>query len=137
MVPGGGTALLQVAAEAVVGLEGLSEGARRGARLLQIALAQPLAAIAVNCGLDPDTVIARVKGGNRGIGLDARRGEYADMMAEGIIDPVKVSISAIRNASSVAALILTTQTLIAKRPEYIDPTAGPALGGGAEKLGRA
>jgi chaperonin GroEL len=137
VVPGGGTALLQVAGEAVVGLDGLSDSARRGARLLQTALAQPLSAIAVNCGLDPEMVVARVQGGNRGIGLDARRGGFTDMMAAGIIDPVKVSISAVRNASSVAALILTTQTLIAKKPDYSDPTAGPALGGGAEKLGRA
>ena len=137
VVAGGGTALLQVAGEAVTGLDGLSESARRGAALLQTALAQPLAAIAGNCGLDPATVIARVQGGNRGTGLDARRGFYADMVEAGIIDPVKVSISAIRNASSVAALILTTQTLIAKKPDYTDPTAGPALGGGAEKLGRA
>jgi chaperonin GroEL len=50
---------------------------------------------------------------------------------------VAVCIAALRNAASVAALILTTQTLIAKKPDYVDPTAGPALGGGAEKLGRA
>jgi chaperonin GroEL len=60
-----------------------------------------------------------------------------DMVASGIVDPVKVSISAVRNAVSVAALILTTQTLIAKKPDTTDPTAGPAMGGGAEKLGRA
>jgi len=137
VVPGGGTALLQAAAAAVSGIEGLSESARRGARLLQTALRQPLAAIAVNCGLDPEAVLSRVTAGNRGLGLDARSGRYVDMVANGIIDPVKVSISAVRNASSVAALILTTQTLIATRPERMDPTAGPALGGGAERLGRA
>ena len=117
VVPGGGTALLQVASEATGGMEAMSEGARRGARLLQTALLQPLAAIAANCGMDPVAVVARVQAGNRGIGLDARRGEYADMMARGIIDPVKVSISAVRNAASVAGLILTTQTLIAKKPD--------------------
>jgi chaperonin GroEL len=78
-----------------------------------------------------------VKAGGRGFGLDARGGKFDDMLAAGIIDPVKVSMTALRNATSVAALILTTQTLIAKMPEYNDPTAGPALGGGAEKLGRA
>jgi chaperonin GroEL len=136
VVPGGGTALLQ-AAPAVGGvLSGLSDSARRGAALVQTALAEPLAAIAGNCGLDPQAVVARVAGSNRGIGLDARSGDFADMAAAGIIDPVKVSISAVRNAASVAALILTTQTLIAKKPEYVDPTAGPALGGGAERLGR-
>ena len=59
------------------------------------------------------------------------------MLEAGIVDPVKVSMTALRNAASVAALILTTQTLIAKQPDRTDPTAGPALGGGAEKLGRA
>ena len=72
-----------------------------------------------------------------GVGLDARTGAFVDLVAAGIIDPVKVSYSAVRNAASVAGLILTTQTLIAKKPEFIDPTAGPALGGGAELLGRA
>jgi len=72
-----------------------------------------------------------------GVGLDARSGKFVDLVAAGIIDPVRVSYSAVRNAASVAGLILTTQTLIAKKPEYIDPTAGPALGGGAERLGRA
>jgi len=82
-------------------------------------------------------VLRRVQDGHRGIGLDARRGVYVDMVDAGIVDPVKVSISAVQNAASVAALILTTQTLIAKKPDHVDPTAGPALGGGAEKLGRA
>lgn len=137
IVAGGGTALLQIAPE-LGGLIGrLSGSARQGAAMLQWALEQPLAAIASNCGLDPAAVVARVQGGSRGFGLDARTGTYGDMLAAGIVDPVKVSISAVRNAASVAALILTTQTLIAKKPEYVDPTAGPALGGGAEKLGRA
>ena len=72
-----------------------------------------------------------------GVGLDARSGRQVDLAASGIIDPVKVSYSAVRHAASVAGLILTTQTLIAKKPDVIDPTAGPALGGGAERLGRA
>ena len=71
-----------------------------------------------------------------GFGLDARSGRFVDLVAAGIIDPVKVSYSAVRNAASVAGLILTTQTLIAKKPDHVDPTAGPALGGGAELLGR-
>ena len=58
-------------------------------------------------------------------------------MEAGVVDPVKVSMTAIRNAASIASLILTTQTLIAQMPDGMDPTAGPALGGGAERLGRA
>ena len=137
IVAGGGSALLQVAPELGALIDQLSGSERMGAAMLQSALDQPLAAIASNCGLDPVAVVARVKAGGRGFGLDARGGKFGDMLAAGIIDPVKVSMTALRNAASVAALILTTQTLIAKKPEYSDPTAGPALGGGAEKLGRA
>jgi chaperonin GroEL len=137
IVAGGGTAMLQIAPELGDLIDRLSGSERMGATLLQSALEQPLAAIAANCGLDAAAVVARVKGGARGFGLDARAGKFGDMLAAGIVDPVKVSITALRNAASVAGLILTTQTLIAKKPDYTDPTAGPALGGGAEKLGRA
>jgi chaperonin GroEL len=137
IVAGGGSALLQIAPELGALMDQLSGGERMGAAMLQSALEQPLAAIAGNCGLDPLAVVARVKAGGRGFGLDARGGKFGDMMAAGIIDPMKVSMTALQNAASVAALILTTQTLIAKMPEYNDPTAGPARGGGAERLGRA
>src|SRR5260370_23632709 len=69
-----------------------------------------------------------------GHGLDARNGTSVDLIKAGIIDPVKVCYSAVRNAASVAGLILTTQTLIAKKPDDYDPTAGPARGGGAAFL---
>jgi chaperonin GroEL len=137
IVAGGGTALLQLAPDLNDLIDRLSGSERRGAEMLRTALEQPLTAIALNCGLDPATVVPRVKAAERGFGLDARSGKFGDLMAAGIVDPVKVTITALRNAASVAALILTTQTLIAKKPEYSDPTAGPALGGGAEKLGRA
>ena len=137
IVAGGGTALLQIAPDLDDLIDRLSGSERMGAAMLRSALEQPLTAIALNCGLDPATVVQRVKSSQRGFGLDARSGKFGDLMAAGIVDPVKVSITALRNAASVAALILTTQTLIAKKPEYSDPTAGVALGGGAEKLGRA
>jgi chaperonin GroEL len=104
---------------------------------LQNALTQPLLAIAGNCGLDAAAQLKRVQKAKGPIGLDARNGELVDLLAAGIMDPVKVSTTALRNATSVAGLILTTDTLIAKQPDTFDPTAGPALGGGAEKLGRA
>jgi chaperonin GroEL len=137
IVAGGGTALLQTAPELADLIDRLSGSERMGAAMLRSALEQPLAAIATNCGLDSSAIVARVKAADRGFGLDARTGKIGDMLAAGIVDPVKVSVTALQNAASVAALILTTQTLIAKKPEYSDPTAGPALGGGAEKLGRA
>ena len=136
VVPGGGLALLRVARE-LDELASRTEGhVQQGVKLLQRALHQPSHHIAANCGLDPQVVMRKALDAQPGVGLDARSGRFVDLVAAGIIDPVKVSYSAVRNAASVAGLILTTQTLIAKKPDYLDPTAGPALGGGAELLGR-
>ena len=134
IVPGGGAALLQVAADLSHVVDSLSGSAREGAALLQGALAQPLACIARNCGLDPAAIVDRVRRSPRGIGFDARTGTFIDLVEAGVIDPVRVSAAAVRNAASVAGLILTTQTLIATKPDGYDPTAGVALGGGAELL---
>ncbi|CAN7515425.1 molecular chaperone GroEL [Pseudorhodoferax sp. LjRoot39] len=137
VVPGGGLALLRTSAQLGPLLDRTSGHAQEGVRLLQRALQQPMHHIAANCGLDGQAMARKALGSAPGVGLDARNGAFVDLAAAGIIDPVKVSYSAVRNAASVACLILTTQTLIAKKPEYTDPTAGPALGGGAELLGRA
>jgi chaperonin GroEL len=137
VVPGGGTALAQIAPSLAGKMANLLNGAQVGAALLQGALTAPLAAIAANAGFDGAAMVKRVSGGPLGTGLDARNGTFIAMDEAGIIDPVKVTVSALRNAVSVASLILTTHTLIADRPDYVDPTAGPAMGGGAEKLGRA
>jgi chaperonin GroEL len=137
VVAGGGTALLQIAPELDDLIASLSGSERIGATMLRSALEQPLSAIAANTGRNSDAVVEHVKSADKGVGFDASSGKFGDMVAAGIIDPVAVSITALRNAASVAVLILTTQTLIAKKPDYADPTAGPALGGGAEKLGRA
>jgi chaperonin GroEL len=137
VVPGGGTALAQIAPSLLSKSSKLMNGAMVGAQLLQGALTAPLAAIAANAGLDGAAMVARVGAAQPGTGLDARTGRLIAMDEAGIIDPVKVTVSALRNAVSVASLILTTHTLIADRPENFDPTAGPALGGGAERLGRA
>ena len=136
VVPGGGLALLRVAGE-LDALISRSEGhVQQGVKLLQRALHQPSHHIAANCGLDPQAVMRKALDAKPGVGLDARSGRFVDLVAAGIIDPVKVSYSAVCNAASVAGLILTTQTLIAKKPDYVDPTLGPAMGGGAELLGR-
>ena len=137
IVPGGGTAMLQIVPELAGLVEGLSGSAREGASLLLSALAEPLTCIAANCGLSPKDIVARVSGSPRGTGFDARTNSFRDLIEAGVIDPVRVSTAAIRNAASVAGLILTTQTLIATRPDNYDPTAGVALGGGGELLGRA
>jgi chaperonin GroEL len=136
IVPGGGQALLRVAGE-LEGLVASTEGhVQQGVKLLQRALHQPSHHIAANCGLDPKVIMRKALDAQPGVGLDARSGRFVDLVASGIIDPVRVSYSAVRNAASVAGLILTTQTLVAKKPDVLDPTAGPATGGGAERLGR-
>jgi chaperonin GroEL len=137
IVPGGGTALLQ-AAPALDDLASRTDGSvREGVKLLQRALSRPLFHIAGNSGVNGETVTAQVARSAAGMGFDARSGAFVDLVAAGIVDPVRVSTSAVRNAASVAGLVLTTHTLIADKREVSDPTAGPALGGGAERLGRA
>ena len=134
IVPGGGVALLRVAPQLDGMIDGLKGGAKQGAELLQRALSRPFFYIAANAGLNGEAEVTKVARSKNGHGLDARNGTSVDLVKAGIIDPVKVCYSAVRNAASVAGLILTTQTLIAKKPDDYDPTAGPALGGGAELL---
>ena len=137
VVPGGGLALLRVADELKGLLESTQGSVKEGVAMLQRALQLPAYHIAANRGLDAKAVISKVLESEYGVGLDARSGKFVNLEAAGIIDPVRVTYSAVRNAASVAGLILTTQTLVAKRPDVLDPTAGPAMGGGAELLGRA
>jgi chaperonin GroEL len=134
VVPGGGVALIRMAPELDGLIKRLKGSARQGAELVQRSLSQPLACIVANCGRDSTAAVEKVVKASNGYGFDARTGTTVDMIKAGIIDPVKVSYCAVRNAGSVAALILTTQTLIAKKPDNYDPTSGPALGGGAELL---
>jgi chaperonin GroEL len=136
VVAGGGTALAQAAPALDRLAEGTGGGAREGIRLLQRALNRPLLCIAENCGLNGADILTQVTSAAPGYGFDARAGRFGDLFDAGVIDPVKVTCAAVQNAASVAKLILTTHTLIADKPEHSDPTAGPALGGGAEKLGR-
>jgi chaperonin GroEL len=134
IVPGGGLALLKVAPKLDALIGELNGSARQGAELLQQALSRPLFYIADNAGLNAEAEVTKIRKGANGHGLDARSGASVDLIKAGIIDPVKVCYSAVLNAASVAGLILTTQTLIAKKPDDYDPTAGPARGGGAELL---
>lgn len=135
-VPGGGVSFVRAAPQLDSLIGRLSGSMQQGAQLLQNALMGPLSKIAGNRGLDGAAQVARVAKSEINVGLDARTGELVDLYQAGVIDPVRVSYCAVRNAASVAGLILTTQTLIAKQPDNFDPTAGPALGGGAELLGR-
>jgi chaperonin GroEL len=134
IVAGGGMALIH-AAPALDGLIKKLKGDEKiGAELVQRAFSQPIACIIANSGRDVTKEMAKIAKSANGHGFDARTGGCVDMFKAGIVDPVRVVYSGLRNAGSVAALILTTQTLIAKKPDDYDPTAGPARGGGAELL---
>ncbi|PWC90808.1 molecular chaperone GroEL [Azospirillum sp. TSH100] len=136
VVPGGGTALARIAPLLDRLAADVGEGEKAGVRLVQRAMLQPLVCIAENGGLDGAGVAARITELPDGSGFDARTGRFGDLFAAGIIDPVKVTTLALLNAVSVAKLVLTTHTLIADIPDDVDPTAGPARGGGMERYGR-
>ena len=121
IVPGGGVAFIEILkAMENFKLEG-EEG--MGVERVKKALMSPLKQIAINAGLDGGVVAEKVKNLPDGFGLDASKEEYVDMMAEGIIDPAKVTRSAIQNAASIASLILTTEVVVADKKE---PTQVPA-----------
>ncbi|TLS41261.1 chaperonin GroEL [Streptomyces montanus] len=125
IVAGGGVALLQ-ASQVFEKLE-LEGDEATGANAVKLALEAPLKQIAVNGGLEGGVVVEKVRNLQVGHGLNAATGEYVDMIAEGIIDPAKVTRSALQNAASIAALFLTTEAVIADKPEKAG--AAPAGGG--------
>ncbi len=135
VVSGGGTALINALPAVDKVIADLSGANREGAEVVKRSLTRPLACIAQNSGVDPARVVANVMAAQDGVGYNARTGALVNMLEAGIMDPVKVTYTALQNAVSVAALILTAQTLIADIPENDDPTAGRARGGGAEKYG--
>ncbi|MFD7084837.1 chaperonin GroEL [Streptomyces sp. NPDC002181] len=128
IVAGGGVALLQ--ASAVFEKLDLSGDEATGANAVKLALEAPLKQIAVNGGLEGGVVVEKVRNLTVGWGLNAATGEYVDMIAEGIIDPAKVTRSALQNAASIAALFLTTEAVIADKPEKAGAPAGGGMPGG-------
>ncbi|MCV3274263.1 molecular chaperone GroEL [Roseobacter sinensis] len=137
VVAGGGTALAQIGSTLEDLVSGNESDVCKGVELVRSVLTRPVERIASNAGADPKAVVASVADGHAGHGYDAASGEFVDMFETGIIDPVRVTASALVNAASVATLILTTETLVGDLEEgEADPTEGPALGGGAELLGR-
>jgi chaperonin GroEL len=129
VVPGGGVALLQAGAKAFDKL-GLNGDEATGAAIVRKALEEPLKQIAVNAGLEGGVVVERVRNLTPGQGLNAASGEYVNMFESGIIDPAKVTRSALQNAASIAALFLTTEAVIAEKPEKT--SAAPAMPGGGD-----
>jgi chaperonin GroEL len=130
IVAGGGVALLQASVAAFEKLE-LEGDEATGAQIVRSAVEAPLKQIAVNAGLEGGVVVEKVRNLEPGWGLNAATGEYVDLIATGIIDPAKVTRSALQNAASIAALFLTTEAVIADKPEKAAaaPGGAPDMGG--------
>jgi chaperonin GroEL len=128
IVAGGGVALLQAATAAFKKLKLEGEEAV-GARIVELSIEAPLKQIAVNAGLEGGVVVEKVRHLEAGFGLNAASGEYVDMIKAGIIDPAKVTRSALQNAASIAALFITTEAVITDKPEPKGAMT-PAGGGG-------
>ena len=129
IVAGGGVALLQAAKLAFAKLK-LEGDEATGAKIVELAVEAPLKQIAINAGLEGGVVVEKVRHLEAGFGLNAASGEYVDMIKAGIIDPAKVTRSALQNAASIAALFLTTEAVIAEKPE--PKSATPAAPGGGD-----
>ena len=129
IVAGGGVALLQATDAAFLKLE-LEGDEATGANIVRVAAEAPLKQIAINGGLEGGVVAEKVRNLPSGWGLNAANGEYVDLIAEGIIDPAKVTRSALQNAASIAALFLTTEVVIADKPEKAAP-----MGPGGDEMG--
>ena len=129
IVAGGGTALIAVA-DVLDDNCGLSGDEATGVAIVRTALVEPLRWIAQNAGLEGYVVVSKVRELPTGQGLNAATGEYGDLVKAGIVDPVKVTRSAVRNAASIAGMLLTTETLVADKPAEPEPDAGHGHGHG-------
>ena len=128
IVAGGGVALLQAGAAVFKKLSGLTGDEATGAKIVEYAIEAPIKQIAINAGLEGGVVVEKVRHLPVGHGLNAATGEYVDMIKSGIIDPAKVTRSALQNAASIAALFITTEAVIADKPEK----SAPAPQGGGD-----
>jgi Chaperonin GroEL (HSP60 family) len=135
IVAGGGTALIRARAAARQAADGLEGDEATGARSVVIALAEPLRWIAQNAGFNGGVKVQDVEGAEGTVGLEAETGELVDLLKVGVVDPAKVTRSALQNAASVAALLLTTEVLIADKPEKAQPMPAGMPGGGMGGMG--
>jgi chaperonin GroEL len=126
IVPGGGVALIRAAAS--VGNLGLEGDERTGADIVIASTSEPAKLIAHNAGYEGAVVVERIKGEGNGTGFDADKGEWVDMMKMGIIDPAKVTRSALQNAASIAAIVITVESAVVEKPEEEEPPAGGGHG---------
>jgi len=130
ILPGGGVALLR-AIEALKGLRAKNDDQKTGIEIVRKALSAPARQIAINAGEDGSVIVGKILEKDQyAYGFDSQTGEYVNLVTKGIIDPTKVVRTAIQNASSVAALLITTEAMVAELPKK--QSAGPAMppGGG-------
>lgn len=131
IVAGGGTALMNVQEKVEKATEELEGDAATGARIVARALEEPLRQIVENAGLEGSVIVERLRSKDLGIGFNAQNNEWVDMIEAGIVDPTKVTRSALQNAGSVAGLILSTESVVADKPELEAPAVDPsAMAGG-------
>ncbi|HWF22066.1 MAG TPA: chaperonin GroEL [Acidimicrobiales bacterium] len=139
IVAGGGTALVRSRAAVLKVVSSLEGDEATGASIVAKALAEPLRIIANNAGLEGSVSVRQVESESGSIGLNAATGEFEDLVKVGVIDPAKVTRSALQNAASIAGLLLTTEALVADKPEKADPAAAAAaaaaMGGGMGGMG--
>ena len=117
IVPGGGTAYIDIIPKVAKTVETLEGDEKIGGKIILRALEEPGRQIAVNAGLEPSVILEKVKNSPVGVGFDAATETYVDMKKAGIVDPTKVSRSAIQNAVSIASMILTTESLVTDKKE--------------------
>jgi chaperonin GroEL len=128
IVAGGGTAFLEVQ-ESLDKIKATGDE-KTGVEIVRRAIEEPVRQIAYNAGLEGAVIVDTIKRSKKGVGFDALKEEYVDMIKAGIVDPTKVTRSALQNAASIAAMVLTTETLIADKPAKEQPAAGMPMGGG-------
>jgi chaperonin GroEL len=127
VVPGGGVALVR-ARQSVSDLKGANPDQDMGIRIALRAMDEPLRLIVENAGLEPSVVLDRVESGSGSFGFNAATDEYGDLEAMGILDPTKVVRTALQNAASIAGLMITTEVMVAERPEKAKAPAAPPAG---------
>ncbi|MBP3581043.1 MAG: chaperonin GroEL [Clostridia bacterium] len=128
IVPGGGTSFVNVMGAVAKLLETVEGDEKTGVSIVLKALEAPVRQIAQNAGMDGSVILEKIKTSKAGTGYDAANDKYVDMVEAGIVDPTKVSRSALQNAASVASMILTTEAVVADKPEPVAPAAAPAPG---------
>jgi chaperonin GroEL len=130
IVPGGGVAFIRTLS-ALDNVETANQDQKIGVNIIRRALEEPLRQIADNAGLEGSIVVQKVKEGEGNFGFNARTEEYGDLIEQGVVDPTKVTRTALENAASVAGLLLTTEAVVADKPE----PEGAGAGAGAPDMG--